>query len=129
MDPKVNDEPLDISPEAIIKAVQTKRMRMLLGKEDVDKNARYLMNELAETAVQCRKIESDEKISGDDRETAIAISNVLAKIDRNPYYDKGGRNKDMPVVVPVLPSTEIVPGEMGKEIEDLDYSEFVETKK
>lgn len=124
METAKNEEPLDISPDAVIKAVQTKRMRMLLGTEDIDKNQRYLMNELSETAVQCKKIESDEKVAGDDREAAVAISNVLANIQGNPFYVPGGRS-DGPFIEPTVPTPNTVPGETGVEIEELNYSDFV----
>lgn len=121
----VKDEDLDISPAALIKTVQTKRLKMLLGTEDMDKHKRYLMNEISETAVQCLKIESDEKTAGDDRDAAIAIASVIGGLKENPFYVAGGRANTVMVEVPDVP---LLPGETGTELEILKYSDFVDVE-
>lgn len=117
----------DITPEAILKTVQSKRLGMLLGHEQIDKGERYLMNELAETAVQCRKIESDEEIAGDDRDTALAFANIISNMDHNPLLGDSTIEGEFEVIAPDLPAIEVMPGEAGLEMEDLNYEDFTHT--
>lgn len=117
------DLKLDISADAILNTVQEKRLKMLLGYEEYDKNSRYLMNELAETAVQVKKIESDEEIAGDETSAALALATVIANMDSNPF----ARVREGVIIdhKPDLPAIEIKPGETSTENDPLEYDEFV----
>lgn len=103
---------------------------MLIGVEDIDKNKRYLMNELSETAVQCKKIESDEKVAGDDREAAQAFAKIIANMDSNPFKKPAIEGEATRMLIePTIAPVTLLPGESGLEMEELDYKDFVNDKK
>lgn len=123
------EEQIDISPDNILKAVQTKRMRMLLGMEVIKKDERYLMNELAETAVACKKIESDENIAKDDNNVSLEIVKALGQLGGNPFHRSIIGEGSVVLAPPEVPAIELVPGENSKEHEELEYDNFISKRK
>ncbi len=123
------EQVIDISPDALISCIQEKRMRMLLDIDKVDKDKRYLMNEIAETAVACKKIKSDENISNGESESASAIANAIAGLGYNPFHAdhlKGVERK--PIEAPALPNVDIKPGETSTDLQVFNYENIMNKK-
>lgn len=125
-----HEEQIDISPDNILRVVQMKRMKMLLGKEKIEKDSRYLMNELAETAVACKKIESDENIAKDENDISIEIIKAIGQIGANPFHRSVlGEGVLLSPPEPEVPTITLVPGENSTDQEELDYSNFITNRK
>lgn len=119
---------IDISPNAVLKVVQEKRMRMLLDVEKIEKDKRYLMNELAETAVAVLKIETDKEIATDEKEAALATAKAISSITFNPYHKDFIKDRESAVIDPEIPKVETLPGETSRDLETFEYSDFIEKK-
>lgn len=125
----IPESQIDISPDNILKTVQTKRMMMLLGKEKIEKDERYLMNELAETAVACKKIESDENIAKDENEISVEIIKAIGALTGNPFHRSVIGEAAAAVIEPEVPKIDLVPGEISTDSEELEYSNFITNRK
>lgn len=126
--PTVVEPVLDISADGILNTVQTKRLKMLLGLEEIDKNKRYLMNELSETAVAIKKIESEEDIAVGNKEGMDAVAEAIRNLNGNPYHRSQIINGESTVVDPEVPAIEIKPEEDSLELASLNYETFIPKK-
>ena len=110
-------------PDTVLQTVQRRRLEILLGKEDTDGKTLELMVGLAKTAIDQKRIQSDDQNAEADREVGHSLTRALSKIGVNPFLVPAGEVIEGNFEKVPLPAIEAVPDEMSTQMSELEYDE------
>ena len=119
---------IDISPEAVVEAMQKRRMAALLdpGAELPGKDEMMLMRDLTKTAVDQKRIMVEDDSNKANRELAENMAKILAQSRENPFRQGNtveGRAVELPDAE--TPELELVEDEISTEQSTLSYKSVI----
>lgn len=108
----------DYGSDSLINFVQKQRVGLLVDEQDKEFKLAVL-NSIATTAVQVKRITTDENNANADREVAIALANAVGGMTTNPFKGAGGSRP-----IAELPPIELVHDELSTTIADLSMEDL-----
>lgn len=116
--PVVKKEDLDVSPAAVLLAVQREGLNSFLNDNDMSKARIQVMGVLSRNALTEMRLDSDNKNAADDREVAIALTEAIEGLGYEPGLKVDAPERELPDIE--LGEFSEVLDESKQELENLD---------
>ena len=116
----------DLSPDNVIKFAQQQRVLMLQNSELDEKMQLMVLNSIAATAINVKRITVDDANSSADRAIAASLADALKGINSNPFLVT--INPSMPLTIPqapTVPAVDLVPDETSTQLATLELSDIL----
>jgi len=121
-----NLDTIDLSPDAVIEYAQRTRIELIQDKDISPKNKILALTGLTNTAVALKRIEADNNNATADRDTAVALANILKNVSDNPFVNVNSTNANIKIINPILPEIELVPDETSTDVHIIDYDDIMQ---
>lgn len=116
---------IDITPTAVIRTVQTKRMEWLLSNDAIDTDRLMLLRDLSKTAMDEAKISVENSDVKAKKELACILAKLVTESAVNPFAKEGReRAREVSLTKEDLPPVDLVDGELDVGPSSLTYADM-----